>query len=250
MLNRFLSVTLALVLLVPVQAAETAPQPQPVATSRTAPASIALPLPPSQMLDASESQWSTVHAWVAQQLQLQESSLASLDRDAQIQLRISQSLLAQSQGQWERVTAPVERARRLQHGQPGQYVSGLLNELLAEKQRERHGDAWLRSAMRDRILAMPWNDVAGVIQQLRQQLQGMQEQAIRQYVANRLDLSAGISKGQVSLGFVMQLMGARIQLRQVLSHREALLQGLNDALSQRPTPPARVPQAASAPVAG
>ncbi|MCZ8234471.1 MAG: hypothetical protein ACK520_13900 [Inhella sp.] len=206
-----------------------------------------MPLIPSQMLDAPQGAWASVHAWVDQQLQVQEAGIASMDRDAQIQLRISQALLAQSQGQWDRVSAPVERARRLQFGQPGRHVAGLLNELLAEQQARRHPDAWLHSAIRDRVLAMPWDEVGGVIHQLRQQLQAMQPQGVRQFVASRLDLSANISKGQASLGFVLQLMGARIQLHQVLPHREALVQGLDEAIARRPAPPPRAPQPAAQP---
>ena len=173
-----------------------------------------------------------------------------MDRDAQIQLRIYQALLAQAMGQWDRVAAPVERARRLQFGHPGRHVAGLLNELLAEQQRHRHGDAWLQRAIRDRVLAMPWDEVGPVIVQLRQQLQAMQGPGVRQFVASRLDLSANISKGQASLGFVLQLMGAQFQLHQVLPRREALVAGLNEAMAQRPAPPAKAPQAASAPAAG
>lgn len=209
-------------------------RPAPPPSISAAPDSVLLPLTPSQMLDAPQGAWASVHAWVEQQLQVQEAGIASMDRDAQIQLRISQALLAQSQGQWDRVSAPVERARRLQFGQPGRHVAGLLNELLAEQQARRHPDAWLRSAIRDRVLAMPWDEVGGVIHQLRQQLQAMQADAVRAFVTNRLDLSANFAQGRVSFGFVLQLMGARIQVQQVLPHRDSLVQGLDEAIAQRP----------------
>lgn len=226
------------------------PVPASAPAPAAAPESVRLPRSPSEMLDAPTRDWAPVHAWVAQQLQAQEAGVGTMDRDAQIQLRIYQALLAQAMGQWDRVAAPVERARRLQFGHPGRHVAGLLNELLAEQQRHRHSDAWLQGAIRDRVLAMPWDEVGPVIVQLRQQLQAMQGPGVRQFVAARLDLSANISKGQASLGFVLQLMGAQFQLHQVLPRREALVAGLNEAMAQRPAPPAKVPQAASAPAAG
>lgn len=200
-------------------------------------ASLTLPAKPSVLLQADLPAWAPLFTQVQAALDAQERSGESLSAGEWRELRMHQALLAQARGDWALVRAPVERARRLQDQASGRHLAGLLNELLAEQQLRRADSAWLRRALSERVLAMPWEEVAPGLRTLRSQLAAMKAESVTSFVANRLDLSAGIASNKASLGFVMQLIGARVQLLQVLPQRDSLLQGLDDAFGQRGEPP-------------
>lgn len=196
-------------------------------------AALKLTQKPSELLQASMQTWKPLLDQVQAVLDERETHGDALSRAEWRELRIHQALLAQARGDWALVKAPIERARRLQDQESGRHLAGLLNELLAEQQWRRADSRWLRRTLHERVRAMPWSEVELGVRTLREQLSTMRAEAVVQHVSSRLDLSAGMAKGSVSLGFAMQLIGLRVQLLQVIPQREALLQGLDDALRER-----------------
>lgn len=206
-------------------------------------AQIRLPDKPSVLLEAPPSAWEALLQQVDTALAGRVAAADTLTRAELRELRIQQALLAQVRGEWGLVRAPVERARRLQDAESGRHMAGLLNELLAEQQLRRADGRWLSTALRERLLAMPWAEVGPVVRSMREQLAAMKAEDMRRVAQSRWDLSASFAQNNASLGFAMQLVGLRVQLLQVLPQRDALVQGLDEALRLRGDPPA----AASAP---
>jgi hypothetical protein len=209
------------------------------ATIRAAPAvSIAeplvLPATPSEMLRASAATWAPVLARLEAEVAHQLAQSAPRSPGQRSELYIHQVLLAQASGNWGRVTALTERARRLQADPSGRLLAGALNELLAQAQLARMSSSALSKATRDRFAAMPWPVVGAGLRTMHQQLQAMKPEQVENYAALRLDPSASIAKGRVDLGFAMQLVGARLQLTQVLPNREALVAGLGAVIAMHP----------------
>jgi len=149
------------------------------------------------------------------------------------------ALIAQLRGDWQRVPALVERARRLHDEPAARMTAGLVNQLMAEQQLGRHNEAWLRRATRDRFAALPWAVVGPTVQRLQQQLQAMDGEVLRARVAAQVDEVAKGTQGRATLALTMQLIGARLQLAHALPHRDALVQGLSEVIAQHPVAKAK-----------
>jgi hypothetical protein len=188
---------------------------------------------PSAWLVASDEAWRVPLAAAQPLHEARRAQWASLNTSQQIEWHIHAAVLAQAQGRWQAVLEAVQAARALQPSVAGRQTAGLLNELLARQALMRGDEAALRRLTRDTVLAMPWSEVESSILGIRQALASMERQGVQNFVESRMDLSIGITKGQVTLPFLMQLLGARFQLQQVLPHRAALLTGLDDAIRQR-----------------
>jgi hypothetical protein len=87
--------------------------------------------------------------------------------------------------------------------------------------------------VRKRVLAMPWGEVEASVRTLGAQLAAMKAEDVENFAVRRLDLSAEMTHRQVDLSFVMQLIGMRFQLLEVLPRRDALLAGLDQAIAER-----------------
>ncbi|MFG6468677.1 hypothetical protein [Roseateles sp. BYS87W] len=208
---------------------------------------IALAGKPSEWLVASDEAWKAPLAAARPLMDARRANWATLKPAEQIEWHIHSAVLAQAEGRWKDVLASVDAARALQPSPAGRQTAGLLNELLARQALARGDEAALRQLTRDTVLAMNWSEVEPAIQSIRQALSTMERQGVQNYVESRMDLTVGITKGQVTVPFLMQLLGARFQVQQVLPHRAALMLGLDDALRQRAAAP--TPATAPAPAA-
>lgn len=188
---------------------------------------------PSEMLRAPPLMWEPVLKQISAAVADEGRQVDSLSKPAQIELAIHQTVLAQAKRDWPGVFAGVKRTRQLQDSESGRQTAGLLNEVLARQVVDKGDAAWLQRHLRDRVLAMPWADVEPSIRMLRDQLAGAQVEAIDAFVTKRMDLNAGMTRNNGSLGFVMQLLGVRFQLLEVMPRRDALLAGLDEAIAQR-----------------
>lgn len=197
-------------------------------------APIQLPASPSAILQAPLDRLEPLLGEVAQRLVEREAKFAALSAAEQAELSIQQAVLAQVSRNWSAAKQAVERARGLQTSGGGKHLAGLLNELLAQKALQAGDSAWLRGAVRERCLSMPWDDVGASLRAMRQQLADMSLEGVWNYVTGRMDVSADVAKGKVNLGFVMQLLAVRVQVEQVIPNRAALLVGLDDVLASRP----------------
>jgi hypothetical protein len=61
----------------------------------------------------------------------------------------------------------------------------------------------------------------------------MEAEGVRSHVSMKMDISTGVTQGWAAPGFVLQLLGLRFQLEQVLPQRPALILGLDDAIRER-----------------
>jgi len=210
----------------------------PSAALAPAAAGVQLPAKPSELVRAPLAAWEPVLLQVGAVLEERAHQADALSRAEKIELGIQRLMLAQTRRSHAQVLAALEQARGLQESEAGRQTAGLLNEMLA-RQALQHGDsAWLKQALKARVLAMPWAEVEPAIRTLRNQMASMQEAGVDTYIANKLDLSASVATNRVSLGFVMQLMGLRFQLLEVLPQRAALLVALDEAIAQRSDAPA------------
>ena len=201
-------------------------------------AAIALTGKPSEWLVASDEAWKVPLAAARPLMEARRADWSVLKPTEQIEWHIHSAVLAQAEGRWKDVLGSVEAARALQPSAAGRQTAGLLNELLARHALARGDDAALRQLTRDTVLAMNWTEVEPAIQSIRQALATMERQGVQSYVESRMDLTVGVTNGQVTVPFLMQLLGARFQVQQVLPHRAALMLGLDDVLRQRTTEPA------------
>ena len=205
---------------------------EPVATA-VAEAPIRLPAKPSELLRAPQATWEPILAEAARALDARAARGAQLDKAAQVELAIQRTVLSQARLRWTEVHESIKQARQLQPSESGRQTAGLLNEVLA-LQAEQGGDAvWLQNRLRDQVLAMPWAEVEGMVRMLRTQLAAARVEGIEAFVGNRLDIAASVSNNDVSLGFVIQLLGTRFQLLEVMPRRDALVAGLDAAIAQR-----------------
>ncbi|KQV47068.1 hypothetical protein ASC95_26550 [Pelomonas sp. Root1217] len=195
--------------------------------------SLTLPLKPSEMLRAPLAVWKPVLDEAATVLAKTAGQAASLGNAALVDLHIRQALLAQTRRDWPAVLAAVEKARAAQGGEAGRQTAGLLNAMLARKALSRGDDTWLRYHLRDAVLAMPWADVEPTILSFRDQLAKVQADQVEAFVVDRLDAPASVTRNQVDLGFLFQLLGVRFQLLEVMPSRAALVAGLDDAIARR-----------------
>jgi hypothetical protein len=189
------------------------------------------------MLRASAAVWAPFLARLDGDVANQLAQSGGRTPAQQSDLYIHQVLLAQAQGNWYRVIALTDRARRLQENPSGRLVAGVLNELLAQAQLARLSAKGLSDITRDRFAAMPWAMVGPAVRTMYQQLRDMKAEHVENMVVLRLDPSASIAKGNVNLGFAMQLVGLRLQLTQVLPNRDALVAGLAAVLAKHPAEP-------------
>jgi hypothetical protein len=217
--------------------AQTASSPADAASAPTSPAaaplSVELPSRPSDMLVAPIEVWRPVLRTLSEYLDERQRGVSSLTISEQVELHIHRALVFQSQQDWGAALQSIAQARALQTNESGRHLAGLLNELLARQAQLGGSAASLRHLTRERVLAMPWNQVEPGLLALREQLVAMEADAVKRYVAARMDLSADVSKRKVSLGFALQLLAVRFQLQQVIPQRSALLVGLDDALRVR-----------------
>lgn len=194
---------------------------------------IRLPARPSELLRAPVATWEPVLTQAAQLLDARAARAEQLDKQAQVELAIQRAVLSQARQQWTEVQDSIKQARQLQSSESGRQTAGLLNQVLA-RQAESGGDAaWLQDQLRDQVLAMPWAEVEGTVRTLRDQLAAARVESIEAFVANRLDVAASVSSNEASLGFVIQLLGTRFQLLEVMPRRDALVAGLDAAIAQR-----------------
>ena len=198
---------------------------------------LVLPDTPSAMLRAPAAVWAPFLARLQKDVEVLLADGSGRTPGQQSELYVHLVLLAQAQGQWERVPALTERARRLQENPSGRLVAGVLNELLAKARLARLSAKGLSDITRDRFAAMPWTLVGPALRTMHQQLRDMKPEHVENIVASRLDPSASIAKGNVNLGFAMQLVGLRLQLTQVLPNRDALVEGLAAVLAKHPAEP-------------
>ena len=196
-------------------------------------ARLRLPAKPSQMLRAPLATWEPVLREVAELLDARAQRAAELDKPAQIELAIQRVVLAQARMAWPEVLSGIQVARQLQPSESGRQTAGLLNEVLA-RQAQASGDAaWLQRHLREQVLAMPWAAVEGTVRTLRGQLASATVEGIEAFVANKLDMAAAVSNNEASVGFVIQLLGTRFQLLDVMPRRDALVAALDEAIAER-----------------
>lgn len=204
-----------------------------LASTEAAQPAIALPDKPSEMLRAPLSAWEPVFKQAAAILDERAARADTLGQPSLIELYIYRTVLSQAQQAWPAVLDGVRQTRQLQDSETGRQTAGLLNEVLARQALEGGDAAWLQRALRDQVLAMPWAAVGPTIRMLRDQLAASKAEAIEAFVVNRLDLAAKVSTNSGTVGFVMQLLGARFQLLEVMPRRDALVAGLDEAIAQR-----------------
>lgn len=192
-----------------------------------------LPAKPSELLRAPLTAWKPLLAEVSATLKERAKEEALLSIPALIELNVQRTVAAQMQQDWPAVLDAVGKSRQLQGSESGRQTAGLLNELLARQTMGGGDAAWLQRHLRDKVLAMPWEEVEGAIQTLRQQLASAKAEAIEAFVSNKLDLSASAAQNKANLGFVVQLMAMRFQLLEVMPHQKALVAGLDEAIAQR-----------------
>lgn len=206
---------------------------EPAASAVALEAKIQLPVRPSELLRAPLATWEPLLDQVGELLDARAARWADLDAAAQSELAIQRVVLFQARRDWPRVLENIRQARELQSSESGRRTAGLLNEVLA-RQAQAGGDAaWLQRQLRDQVLAMPWADVEGTVRTLRAQLSGARVENIEAFVGNKLDVAASVSKNAASVGFVIQLLGTRFQLLEVMPRRDALLAGLDEAIAKR-----------------
>lgn len=194
---------------------------------------IQLPARPSELLRATQATWEPLLDQVAELLDARAARWDELDKPARSELAIQRVVLFQARMAWPRVLENIRQARQLQSIESGRQTAGLLNEVLA-RQAQAGGDAtWLQRHLRDQVLAMSWADVEGTVRTLRAQLSAAKVENIEAFVGSKLDMAASVSKNAASVGFVIQLLGARFQLLEVMPRRDALLAGLDEAIAQR-----------------
>jgi hypothetical protein len=198
---------------------------------------LVLPDTPSAMLRAPDAVWALFLARLQRDVEALLADGSGRTLGQQSELYVHLVLLAQAQRQWARVPALTERARRLQENPAGRLVAGVLNELLAQTQLARLSAKGLSDITRGRFAAMPWAVVGPALRTMHQQLRDMKAEHVENMVTLRLDPSASIAKGNVNLGFAMQLVGLRLQLTQVLPNRDALVAGLAAVLAKHPADP-------------
>jgi len=204
------------------QAGTEAPQP-----------SFVLPAKPSEMLKAPAATWKPLLAQVGSALDERGKAVLLLGRPALVELNVQRTVYSQARQDWPNVFDAVKKTRQLQDSASGRQTAGLLNEVMARRAASRGDAAWLQRHLRDQVLAMSWTDVEPTIRSLRQQLSQMKTDIIEAYVANKLDVSAGVAENKANLGFVMQVMAMRFQLLEVMPYRDALIAGLDAAIAQR-----------------
>lgn len=192
-----------------------------------------LPMRTTELIRAPQATWQPLLDEVKTQLDQQATSVPTMARPARIEYQIRRALLAQMLGQWANAIEAVTNARQLQEGENGREMAGLLNELLARHAQQGGGPAELTALVRDRLLAMPWPVVASTVRTLRDQLQAMKPEDVDGFVTRHLDMSAELTKRHVDLAFVMQLIGLRFQLLEVIPRRDALIAGIDAAIAVR-----------------
>jgi hypothetical protein len=214
---------------VPAKAADSAP----VATAAPTRVGLVLPARPSVLLRAPLLEWEPLLKDVGVAIEERTKQVATLTRAEQIELSIHRLMLAQTRQARPQVLEALEQARRLQESESGRQTAGLLNEMLAHRAIQKGDSAWLKQALKARVLAMPWAEVEPSIRLLRDQVASMQSEGVETYAQAKLDVGASMSKNEVTMGFVMQLMGLRFQLLEVLPQRAALLVALDEAIAER-----------------
>lgn len=192
---------------------------------------IQLPATPSVLLTAPISAWKPVLDRLDGWMTAQASKMAKPEE--QIQVLVQRTLVAQARRDWSAALTAVRAARALQPSASGRHTSGLLNELLALHAQGKQDSPWLREETRKVVLAMPWPEVEVSIRGLRQALVDMEAEGVRSHVSMKMDISTGVTQGWAAPGFVLQLLGLRFQLEQVLPQRPALILGLDDAIRER-----------------
>lgn len=201
------------------------------ASAQQLPAHVQLPAPPSVLLTAPLSVWRPLLARLDEWLALQAEKVEK--PEVQMQLLVQRTLVAQARGDWGGALTSLRAARLRQTSLVGRHTSGLLNELLALQAQGQHDAAWLRNETRAAVLAMPWQDVESSIRGFRQALVTMESDGVHRYVAGKMDVASGLTKGNVDPGFALQLLGLRFQLEQLLPQRPALILGLDEAIRER-----------------
>lgn len=197
---------------------------------------LVLPATPSELLHAPASVWAPLLARLGTDLEAQLANPAERTTGQQSELYIHMVLVTQAQERWPQVRSWAERARRLQSTPASKLAAGVLNELVADAQAKRLSAPAVQLATRERFAALPWDVVGAMLRGMQVQLKSMSAEQVETYVAQRQDLAASIAKGQVSLGFAMQLVSLRVQLLQVLPLRDALVAGLAEVIALHPVP--------------
>lgn len=205
----------------------------------------ATPAVPGYQLDMAASatlQW-PLERWQLSAQDIERDLRAELEsdapmKDAQRRERYSwMAQLAQLRGDWPAARDWWRKARALHESELGRQTAGLLNELLVEQQLAQQDEAALSKSVYERFATLPWTLVEGVVRNLRKGIAGLSAESTEAFLTRRVDVSTAFTKGRVNQALYMQILGARLQLAQVLPHREALLAGLDGLLAEHPAEP-------------
>lgn len=141
--------------------------------------------------------------------------------------------LAQFRGDWAAVPAIVERLRALQD-KPGPRAStGVLALLLAEQRSAGRDAAWVRAEVERRYGALDWADAGDTIKGNKSQFELMNPAVTQGAFQQQVDVMARNMNNVVPEGIVGSIVGARVQLEQIVPLKDAIVAGLQAVVDRQ-----------------
>ncbi len=148
--------------------------------------------------------------------------------------------LAQFKGDWAAVPALVERLRSLQDKPGPRATTGVLAQLLAERQTGARDAAWMRAEVEKRYGALAWADAGDSIKGMKGQFELLSPTLVLGSFQQQVDVMARNMNLTVPESIVNAIIGARLQTELVMPLKAEIVAGLQ-AVIDRQAPAAAKP---------
>jgi hypothetical protein len=141
--------------------------------------------------------------------------------------------VAALRGDWDAIAPLAAQLRTLQDKPGSKLTSGLLFESMAQVKREgKSGDA-MQALVTQRFGALPWSQVQDNLKSLKAQMEIGNPALVIGTVRSQADEAARNANRVVDASMVSGLIGARVQLDQVLPLRSAVATGLASIIERQ-----------------
>lgn len=141
--------------------------------------------------------------------------------------------LAQFRGDWAAVPALVERMRALQDKPGPRATTGMLALLLAEQRSAGRDAAWVRAEVERRYGALNWAEAGDTIKGNKGQFELMNPAVMQGAFQQQVDVMARNMNNVVPEGLVGSIVGARVQLEQIVPLKAEIVAGLQAVVDRQ-----------------
>jgi subtilisin family serine protease len=134
-------------------------------------------------------------------------------------------------GDWAAVPGWTAKARALEEKPGARLTSGVMTDLMAQQQFEKHDAAWLEAAIKNRFGALPWADVGENIKAAKGGTETFSPELTRGALQAQLDPQAKNGQMKVPEEAAMFIVGARMQTELMTPNKASVVSALKAVIA-------------------